>query len=249
MKKFIAYFDFLGFKSFIENNDIKIVSGIMENIFLDIETALSERKIIKQDFKIQSDMSDCKIQCINFSDTVIFWTIDNAIESLNELLLVSHIFNYRLNDSLFPVRGSIIYGDIEYVERSINNSVGGKFNINSAYGLGIIKAYEKAESQNWAGTVVDSTVIDELENRKLDYNEILTQYAKLYKVPYKKKINNVECEEYVYKWLVNDKINNVAFKNIKAGIESNFSSYNKSINASKVEKKLKNTIKFIKSFK
>ena len=46
MNKFIAYFDFLGFKDFILNNDIEYQNQIMNNIFRDIESSLGNGKLI-----------------------------------------------------------------------------------------------------------------------------------------------------------------------------------------------------------
>lgn len=40
MKKFIAYFDYLGFKQFIDNNDLVYQRKIVGNNFPDIENAL-----------------------------------------------------------------------------------------------------------------------------------------------------------------------------------------------------------------
>jgi hypothetical protein len=44
MKKFIAYFDYLGFKQFIDNNDLEYQRKIVGNNFRDIESALGQGK-------------------------------------------------------------------------------------------------------------------------------------------------------------------------------------------------------------
>ena len=45
MRKFIAYFDYLGFKKFILNNDPENQGRIMNNIFRDIVNFLGKGKL------------------------------------------------------------------------------------------------------------------------------------------------------------------------------------------------------------
>jgi hypothetical protein len=44
MNRFIAYFDYLGFKKFIENNTLDYQKRIVVNNFRDIENALAKGK-------------------------------------------------------------------------------------------------------------------------------------------------------------------------------------------------------------
>ena len=242
MKKFIAYFDYLGFKDFIEYNSLKTQKEIMENNFCDIELALSKGKTKRTNQGTPlADISNSKINCINFSDTVVFWTNDNTIESFNELLHVAYEYNISSIIRHFPTRGSIIYGELEHVDFRQESNSGGKYNLNSLYGAGIIKAYKKTESQKWAGCVIDNSVIEIIGKT----SEILTKYAVKYNVPYKKC--NIQ-EEYVL-LLWGDKLNEERFINLKKDIEINFTRYHKSIDKKGVKNKLLNTIEFLSSLK
>lgn len=144
MKKFIAYFDYLGFKQFIENNDLVYQKRIMGNNFRDIESALGQGKLIDATHGVTSDLSQHRINCINFSDTIVFWTNDDSDESLNEIIQVAYRFNWRATTFTFPARGSLLYGEIEYVDFKNKNNLGGVYNINSVFGKGLVEAHQKS---------------------------------------------------------------------------------------------------------
>ena len=167
MKKFIGYYDYLGFTDFIMNNDHDYQRNIMGNIFRDIESSLGRGKVKESSQGILADLKDSRINCINFSDTVIFWTIDDSIDSLYELIEVTHKFNWQTNIYFFPARGAIHYGEIEHVDYRQLNQGGGVYNINSIFGKGMVEAYQKAEQQDWAGTVIDQSIIEFLKKKKI----------------------------------------------------------------------------------
>lgn len=101
MKKFIAYFDYLGFKQFIENNDLQYQKRIMGNNFRDIESAITQGKSVEAPHGVIADLSNHKVNCINFSDTVVFWTNDDSIQSLSEILEVAYKFNWQATTFFF----------------------------------------------------------------------------------------------------------------------------------------------------
>jgi hypothetical protein len=72
MKKFIAYFDYLGFKDFIEKNEVEYVNEIMNFNFRDIEYALGGNNTKFVQKRLVTDTHHSPINCLNFSDTVIF---------------------------------------------------------------------------------------------------------------------------------------------------------------------------------
>jgi len=70
---YLAYFDYLGFKEFIENNDDEVLMRRMGHIFRDIEGALGLGKYREpQNGVILSDLSNSSVNCLNISDTVLF---------------------------------------------------------------------------------------------------------------------------------------------------------------------------------
>jgi hypothetical protein len=245
MKKFIAYFDYLGFKQFIENNDLNYQKKVVGDNFRDIESALGKGKYKEAPHGVIADLSYSKINCINFSDTVVFWTNDDSENSLLEILEVAHKFNWQAIDFFFPARGSVVYGEIEYVDFKQKNEAGGLYNINSVFGKGLVKAHEKAEKQHWAGTVIDDSFIKELISRGYDIETFLKPYAKKFKVPYK---NGFELPDEFVMRIIKGQLNDEAFKNYGNGIRENFARHNKLVDKQDVRDKIENTIKFLASF-
>lgn len=246
MKRYIGYFDYLGFRKFIENNNLIEQRKGMNNLWRDIEDALTlEKKVEGPRGGLIGDFEEAKINCINFSDTVVYFTDDASLESLEALLEVAYIFNYKTNGYFFPARGALVHGDLETVDFTYKNSKKNVYNINSVYGQGLISAYEKAESQDWAGTVIDQSFIKAIELSGNDPDDYLKKYAIKYNVPYKGGVG--EEKEYVLK-LVCDKINQVTFENWSIGIKRNFEDYKKGPLNVRTTTIYNNTIQFLKQF-
>lgn len=246
MNKFIAYFDFLGFKDFILNNEIVYQNQIMNNIFRDIESSLGNGKLIKSRKGLISDISESSINCINFSDTIIFWTNNNTIESLKEIIEVAYKLNWQAINFFFPVRGALFYGEIIHADHRQYNVGGGKYNTNSVFGRGIVEAYIKAESQNWAGSVIDQSIINFLTENNIEPSSYLSDYAKQYKIPYKTGIT-VKNNEFAFR-LVKGNLNEESHKNLRNSIKSNFADHKKDVFEPSVKIKLENTLQYLQSF-
>ena len=239
---YLAYFDYLGFKEFIENNDDEVLMRRMGHIFRDIEGALGQGKYQEpRNGVILSDLTNSKVNCLNISDTVLFWTNQCDYDSLTELIKVAYEFNWMQILYNFPIRGSIVKGKIRLVSGKHTNTNGGSYSVQCLYGKGLIKAHDKAEYQNWAGTVIDESIITDLESNPNGI-EFLSEYAIKYKVPY--KIDVDLKEEYVLK-IVKGISNETALKNTKESITGVFALDNKSIESTSVQLKIENTLKFI----
>lgn len=244
MKKYIAYFDYLGFRQFIENNDLIEQNRGMSHIWREIEQALSkEETIIAKSGAAIANLDKSKINCINFSDTIVFWTNDDSIESLTEILEVTFIFNWRTNTYFFPVRGALVHGEIEAPKFEHISESKTSYNINSVYGKGLITAYEKAESQEWAGTVLDNSVYYKIKEFSPILDLDLEKKTIPHFIPYKKGI--LEEKEYAFR-LMDGSINTKTFKNRSKTIKENFENYNKGPLDSRTLIKYQNTIDFLK---
>ena len=141
MKKFIAYFDYLGFKEFIEKNDLEAQMKVINRNFRDMELALGQGNYRDEPHGFCADTSNSRIKCINFSDTVVFFTNDNEHESLIEFLDVVYEFNRIEILNFFPLRGAIAYGEMVYKDFKSENKKGGMFNVNSVYGKSLVQAH------------------------------------------------------------------------------------------------------------
>ncbi len=246
MKRFIAYFDYLGFKEFILNNDLDFQKQIMGNNFRDIEMAIGQDKFIEAPHGFQADLSESRIHCINFSDSVIFYTESDDEADLIELLEVAHRFNWHSIGYTFPVRGALVYDELVAVPYKEENSAGGTYNVNSVFGKGLVRAYSKADSQHWAGTVVAQSVIDKIKEMGIDSEQFLSHYAKRYHVPYRNEIAHEP--EFVLNLIKPGSLNKETFSQMSKDIKDNFADLNKSVDHPGVQEKLTNTIAFLGSY-
>ena len=236
---YLAYFDFMGFKEFIQNNDDESLMNRMGHIFRDIEICLGQGKYQQsRNGIIIADLSNSKLNCLNISDTVIMWTNKCDLDSLKELINVAYEFNWREIGYNFPLRGVILKGKIREVTKKQNNLKGGTYSVQCVYGKGIVDAHLKAESQNWAGTIIDQTIINDLIIfEQIDFiNKIATKYNVPYKHEYKK--------EYVFKF-TKTPLSDALLIDALNSIDIVFSQDNKSVEKKSIKMKIKNTKKFI----
>lgn len=245
MKKYIGYFDLMGYKNFIEANNTEETKRRIEHILRDVESALGQGEYKNgASGAMYADLSKSRLQCLTISDTIIFWTLDDSQESLAEILKVCFDFNFMLNVHNFPVRGALVYEDVDMVTGATRSNAGGTYSVNTIYGKGLVNAHIKAESQYWAGTVIDASAIEKMAENN-DIEKLLAPYAMKTIVPYKSAASSIE--EYAFK-LCTGELNEIAFNNWKKGIEDVFAADNKGMDAGSIVK-LENTIKFLELHK
>ena len=245
MKRFITYFDFLGFKNFILNNETDYIKRRIGHILRDIEMSLGQGNTKDAQYGVIADLSKSHLNCLNISDTVIFWTNDSSIESFNELLKVSFDFNWRVTCYHFGVKGAMVYDEIDIISGFQENENGGTYNVNSIYGKGLVNAHLKAENLDLAGCVIDQSIIDKISEFG-DPKEIIGNYAMLYKTPYKNGL--ADEPEFLLKFFINETIDQTAFDNRSKGIESAFFGDNKG-ESERAKVLLNNTIEFLSVMK
>lgn len=238
---YLAYFDFMGFKQFILNNEDEILMRRMGHIFRDIEMCLGKGEYKEaRNGMILADISNSKLNCLNISDTVLFWTNDLSEESLLELIQVAYEFNWREVTFNFPLRGSIVKGNVRIVSGKDDTEVGGSYSVQCLYGKGLVYAHDLAENQEWAGTIIDDMVYEDLnsfENGKLISEKNIINYD----VPIK---DNQKKNAKVFK--LRQGINNEEhLNNLLNDIERVFSLDNKGIDSLSVQTKIKNTQQFL----
>ncbi len=244
MKKFITYFDFLGFKNFILNNDSDYIKKRIGHILRDIEFAIGQGKTTSTNYGVIANIENSRINCLNISDTVIFWTNDNSLESFEELLKVSFEFNWRIIYH-FPIRGSLVYDDIGIISGFQENKNGGSYNVNSIYGKGLVNSHIKAENLNFASCVIDNSAIEKIQEFG-NIEEIIGVVAIKYDVPYKN--GEIKKPEYVLKYIINKTLDSVSLKNMTSQISDAFNGDNKGMNKRSKEL-LNNTIDFLEILK
>lgn len=245
MTTYIAYFDILGFKEFIMNNEKAYVDRNFQHIFRESQTAVSGEKYIDYNYGFAPDLNQAEVNCLHFSDSIIFWTIDNSEESFRKIIDVCYTFYWRCMQTTFPVRGCIVLGDIEFHPFQIQGKNGAKFFNSSLYGKGLIDAYQKAESQDWAGCFIDKSAIGSVKD-EIIYDLLYKNKIVYYAVPLKDGSTSYEHTIRI----IGSRLNNVAFRNLSKGVERLFTHHmsGKPLTES-VIRKMNNTIKFLDYFR
>lgn len=238
---YLAYFDFMGFKQFILNNEDEILMRRMEHIFRDIEMCLGKGEYREaRNGMILADISNSKLNCLNISDTVLFWTNDLSEESLLELIQVAYEFNWREVTFNFPLRGSIVKGNVKIVSGKDNTEAGGSYSVQCLYGKGLVYAHDLAENQEWAGTIIDDVVYEDLnssENGKIISEKNIIDYD----VPIK---NNQKKSSKVFK--LRQEISSEEYlEKLLKSIDDVFAQDNKGVDNKSVQLKITNTKQFL----
>lgn len=245
MKHFIGYFDLLGYKQFILNNETAETRRRLSHVLRDIEASLGRGEYKDGNGGLLADLKKSTIKCLNISDTIIFWSADDSAKSLKEFLEVCFTMNWRLNTFNFPVRGALIYDELEMIIGNQVSEGGGMYNVNTIYGKGLIHAHLKCENQSWAGCTIDNSLSDYIAGHG-DIAASLDPIAIKYMVPYTKAVAD-QKEEYALK-LVTGQLNDVAYNNVKNDIIDIFQRDNKGL-SERAEIMMNNTIQFLEQFR
>ena len=111
METFIAFFDILGFKEIINNNDLTEVKKLIRLLIRDIQTAVSEEKFVSSNpGRCIPDLEQQKVNCLIVSDSIVLWTNSNSELDFLGLVNVCYKFYWtHLNYGVFPLRGCLTY--------------------------------------------------------------------------------------------------------------------------------------------
>lgn len=245
MQTFIAFFDVLGFKEFIYNNEFDEVRRLFGHLLRDTQYAVAgEKALMARTGLAVPDLSQQRINCLHISDSIVFWTNTNSEEDFRELMQVCYTFYWRSLQTSFPIRGCVVYGEIDFNPYTINNKSGATFYNYSLIGKGLVEAYLKAESIEYAGCYLDQSVIDMVDDKvitKLIYDQKLCYY----KVPFK----NGDSYEHVFRPVRGDH-NDVSFRNSAKGVKRLFTHHTRATTLpDSVKRKMNNTIDFLNYFR
>lgn len=246
METFIAFFDILGFKEFIFNNDFDETKRLFGHLLRDTQTALSKENYLEVPQGIVPDLSFQKVNALHVSDSIVFWTNTSTAADFEELVNVCYSFYWRSLQTTFPLRGCLTFGEIDFNPNTIKNSNGIYFHNYSLIGKGLVEAYLKAESLEYAGCLLDKKAIAKVDD-KLINDLIYDQKLCMYKVPCKTGFSY----EHVFRPNRGDH-NDVSFRNTANRIKNLFTYASKNDIEklpSSVLNKMNNTIDFISFFR
>lgn len=237
---YVAFLDVLGFRELVKNNTHQELVEIYKRL-VNFQVEFYEhyhREIEKQKTeKFGEYFKPTGLRLVNISDSILLWTKDSKENSLLEL---ANAVKFLMSTSIsigIPLRGAIVKGDIEILEKEKSMSI---------IGIGLVNAYEAEGKQNWAGCSISHGIFTYLWSVK---NVILEQesphrFEKLDSlfvetdIPFKDK----KRKGYVINWAKNLELS-------EDQIRDSFSKYNKRKNespeiASKVDMIIQNTIDF-----
>ena len=171
MKKFIAYFDILGYGDRIKNKSIDEEYEIQKEIIEDIVKIIENNATKRTDF--------CTM---HFSDTHIFYTKDVSEDAFEIIIKSSLIFMLLAavrKHPYLPLRGVINYGDFM-----------GDYDRSIFIGEGLREAYALEKRQEWMGCFLSDSCYEQAKNF-----EIFKEFAKKlvlvkYSVPFKDRAHS-----------------------------------------------------------
>lgn len=246
METYIAFFDILGFKEIVLNNDLKSLNKKFNNFFRETQISVSTGKTIPVGKGIiVPDLSKIKVNCIHISDSVIFWTQKQDLKSFNKLIDTCKTFYQRSLQMEFPIRGAIVYGEMEFTPGIIKDGKKNFFGNFSFIGKGLVEAYMKAESLHLSACIVDNSVLTKIGESEV-YKLIKNESMFYYNTPF----NNGTSEyEHLIK-PINGDFSELFFRNRAKTIRENFEKlmYEKPMPQS-VHEKMNNTIKLLEFFR
>lgn len=253
MKRFIAHFDILGYKEFIENNTTEYINQQNDHIFRESQTAVArDGAYIDVPGGIAPDVRTAEVNCMHFSDTILFWT--NAATQ-NDFLKLAHVcykFYWRTMQTSFAIRGALGFGEFSFEPFQIRGDNGARFLNSSLFGKGLVDIYLKAENQDWAGCFIDDSAWNALDE---EGNKIVSE-ASLNDLIYKNVIVFYPVplkdgrREYRHCFRLMNSLDNATFRNSAIDIKRIFTQHmNGKPIVPSVERKMNNTIDFLGYFR
>lgn len=176
-KRYVAYFDMLGFKEAVKRNQeiawscISEMQRIMEEILnFNIKDAYND--IIIKD----------RTRAFIFSDSIVLFTLSNEyIDLMSILILATQLFGRSVKYCI-PLRGGIAYGDFYF-----------NFDKNLFCGLPLVQAFETGESIHWSGVTIDPIVVQHFEISKKKIPIFLVQILLFLMKRNTKKVFHLIC--------------------------------------------------------
>jgi hypothetical protein len=246
MRTYIAYFDVLGFKEFMANNDEAYFHQHIDHLFRESQNAVAKGQLTESRHRgtLIPDLTEAEVNCMHISDSIIFWTVDQSELSFRNIVDVCYSFYWRSIQAAFPMRGCLVAGDISFHPFQVKSKTGATFYNSSIFGQGLVDAYVKAESQNWAGCFIDTSAIESVPEELI---EALTQEHKIIQYPVPLKTGETSNEYAVC--IMGGSINQETFDNLAPQIANLFTQHmNGQAIAESVQVKMDNTLAFLHSF-
>lgn len=251
--RYIAFFDILGFKDLVFNNDHTSLEKIYEHFsnaaHLSLANFQAQEGQIADNSIAKIDMSKVTVNSLIVSDSVIFWTNGESPNDFMEIISASQLMlavSFKIG---VPVRGGISFGDFTFNEFETDSPQ--KNVLTSCFGRALVDAYSLEALQEWSGCIVSETALEHFSTQVEYYQkmtaeelvdlDLLKSYKVLveYDAPLKRSVDN---------YLV---VNYLNYSDIDMGfteqrIRSAFGAFSKTTTHESVQTKIENTVSFYK---
>ncbi len=233
-KRFVAFFDLLGFKSWLKaDGSFKVFTYVRGFLNLMIRASLPG-SIVNPDMSVT--LKDSNIEFINFSDAIIFYTRDDSDACFDTMLQVSGEFmNVVISGPSRMIRGAIAHGEF-YADPEANAYVG----------QALVDAHDLEGAQDWLSCSLDDSVV-----RRPQFKRVLKKYPNFI-VPALVPLRGNETRPYCLNWA--DK---AQFKHISFDAEQGLADCEQRARASlidnpveleKLSQRVRNTLEFIRHY-
>jgi hypothetical protein len=243
MQRYVALLDILGFKDLINKNPHEKVMELFNNFRIYVQMSLAKEKTtFDARGRMVSDLSNSSINSNIISDSLIFWSNDNEIESFFELVECLHSLIYFCHNRPFIfLRGEITYGNFSYEH---NGAIRGKNNTLIIHpimlGKALVDAYEIERQLQIAGCIIDPKAIEAAKNANFKgFNESWEGLIKEQKIiEYSMPLKNGSLKSWTINWVSR------ASNPDKETIYNGFNSFSKTVKDQSTEEKRANTLAY-----
>lgn len=151
-KRFIAFFDIMGFKDIVERNSHNAVVEKLEKLKGALKILESKQAHTKVNKKSKGQIT----KSITFSDSIIFFSRSNTLEDITKIIIDSAYLQYIALENNIAIKGVLSYGEITV---DFKNSL--------FFGKPIIDAYLLHDQVNMYSALIDNKFETELAKKKV----------------------------------------------------------------------------------
>lgn len=145
-KRFVAFFDIMGFKDMVQRNPHNVILKkleVLKNVLKNLENSNSTN--IPQLKKLKTDI--LQTRTITFSDSIVIFTKSDSIQDLDKILLDSYSILILALKNGIGIKGALSYGEITV-----------DFKNHLFFGQPIIDAYLLHEELQLYSAVLDNNI-------------------------------------------------------------------------------------------
>lgn len=170
-KRFVAFFDIMGFKDLVQRNSHDYIVTKLEtlkNVLNELETWDSENIETLKEFKIEKHQT----KSITFSDSIVIFSMHDSIKDFHKILLDSCIIIRTAYEEGIGIKGALSFGEITV-----------DFDKNIFFGQPIIDAFLLQEELALYTAILDNNI--EAKQKSFEISKLQKNVIVSYKAPLK----------------------------------------------------------------